>query len=424
MQITIPYGHGVQTLNLPDHRIKAILTPQSQARDIPFEDQQALVKAALENPIGSPRLKELCRGKHRILLITSDHTRPVPSRVTLPLMLEEIRQGSPEAEIRILIATGMHRATTHEEILNKVGPEIFEKETILNHDSTRDDEMVFKGTLPSGGELWLNQLVDWAELTVAEGFIEPHFFAGFSGGRKAVLPGIASRKTVMYNHNAEFIAHPLATHASLEGNPIHQDMCFAAEAARLAFILNVTINSQKQVTAAFAGDRTAAHLKGCEACLHHTRVEGVEADIVISSNGGYPLDQNIYQSAKGINTAARSVREGGVIIFCAQCQDGHGGEAYMRFFQEAKTPQEVIDHIMAVPKVDTTPDQWQSQILARDLCRARCIFVTQENNRPYIEAMHMTWAASLEAAYETARGWLGDDASVTVIPDGVGVIVK
>ena len=424
MQITIPYGHGAQTLSLPDRSVKAVLTPQSQDRDISFDEQQALVKNALENPIGSPRLSDMCRGKKNILVITSDHTRPVPSKVSLPLLLDEIRQGSPEADIRILIATGMHRATTQEEILNKVGREIYEKETIINHDSTRDDEMVFKGILPSGGELWLNKLVDWAELTVAEGFIEPHFFAGFSGGRKAILPGIASRKTVMYNHNAQFIAHPLATHASLEGNPIHLDMCFAAEAAKLAFILNVTINGQKQVTAAFAGDRTAAHLKGCKACLSHTRVEGAEADIVISSNGGYPLDQNIYQSAKGINTAARSVRQDGVIIFCAECRDGHGGEAYMRFFQEAKTPQEVIEHIMAVPKEDTTPDQWQSQILARDLCRARCIFVTLESNRPYIEAMHMTWAASLEEAYAQAKAWLGEDACVTVIPDGVGVIVE
>ncbi|MBQ8537895.1 MAG: DUF2088 domain-containing protein, partial [Clostridia bacterium] len=145
MQIAIPYGHTTQTLTLPDERVKAILTPQSQRADIPFAEQQAMVLKALENPIGSPRLKDLCQDKSRVLVIISDHTRPVPSQVSLPLILKEIRQGNPEAEIRILIATGMHRATTHEEILNKVGPEIAASETIINHDSTKDEEMVFKG---------------------------------------------------------------------------------------------------------------------------------------------------------------------------------------------------------------------------------------------------------------------------------------
>lgn len=342
----------------------------------------------------------------------------------MPLLLEEIRRGNPQAQIHILLATGMHRPTTREELLEKLGPDIVAKETLLIHDSQRDADMVCKGILPSGGELWLNRQVDWADLTLAEGFIEPHFFAGFSGGRKAVLPGIASHKTVLYNHNAQFIADPHAVRGSLDNNPLHRDMCFAAKAAGLAFILNVTLNGRKQVTAAFAGDREKAHLSGCAACLAHARVAPVVSDIAVTGNGGYPLDQNVYQAVKGMTAAEKCVRPGGIIIMNAQCADGHGGEGFFQYFKQAPSPQAVMARIAAVPMAETQADQWEAQVLARVLCHASCIFVTQESNRQLVEAMHMTYAPSLQAAYELAVSRLGPNPSVTVIPDGVGVIIQ
>lgn len=232
-----------------------------------------------------------------------------------------IAMGSPDAEITILMATGMHRATTRDELIERFGAEIAEKERIVIHQAQRDEDMAFFGTLPSGGELWLNRLAAQSELVIAEGFIEPHFFAGFSGGRKSILPGIASRRTVLYNHNAAFIASPNARAGRLEGNPIHRDMVFAARQAKLAFILNVLIDEDKRVIAAVAGDCERAHEAGCAMCGRLNRAEPVVSDIAVTSNGGYPLDQNLYQSVKGMTAAEACVRQGGVIIMCAALGD-------------------------------------------------------------------------------------------------------
>ena len=283
--------------------------------------------------------------------------------------------------------------------------------------------MVRLGTLPSGGELWLNKLVLWAELVVAEGFIEPHFFAGFSGGRKSVLPGIASRSTVLYNHNARFIASPRAAQGVLDENPIHLDMLYAAERAGLKFILNVLLDSQRKIVAAVAGDADLAHRKGCELCGRMARVARVDADIVITSNGGYPLDQNVYQAVKGMTAAEACVRPGGAIIMCAELSDGHGGDVFYRWLAERSGPEEVQKDIENVPAENTHMDQWEAQILARVLLKAECIFVTGEENCSTIERMHMRWAKTVEEALSIAEARLGPGATYAVIPDGVGVII-
>ena len=202
-QIRIPYGKSEQIQNVSDDRLLAVLQPA--ASEITGQDQSGLVRNALENPVDSPRLCELSRGKKQIVIITSDHTRPVPSRITMPLLLEEIRRNNPDAGITILIATGMHRPTTDDELREKLGDSIVEQEKIVVHKAEKEEDMAYFGILPSGGELWLNCLVKEADLVVAEGFVEPHFFAGFSGGRKSILPGIAAKRTVLYNHNARFV---------------------------------------------------------------------------------------------------------------------------------------------------------------------------------------------------------------------------
>ena len=420
--ISIPYGRGFQTAELQKTRIRGVLTAGQHATAVP--DEGALVRRALEAPIGTERLCALARDKECILVITSDHTRPVPSSITLPILLEEIRRGAPNAQIKILIATGAHRPTTPEEFREKLGEEIFGRETIVVHRAERSEDMAFFGRLPSGGELWLNRLVKWADLVVSEGFIEPHFFAGFSGGRKSILPGIAARSTILYNHNARFVADPNATQGVLAGNPIHLDMCFAARQAGLGFILNVLLDRDKHIVDAFAGEAELAHRAGCARCAELARVEPVPADIVITSNGGYPLDQNLYQSVKAMTAAEACVRQGGVMILCAEAADGHGGEAFYRWLAERESPQAVLRDIGDVPTEQTAMDQWQAQILARVLCRAQCVFVTRAENRRFVEAMHMRWAATLADAIAQADRLLGPDAGVTVIPDGVGVIVR
>ncbi|MGI6777043.1 MAG: nickel-dependent lactate racemase [Acetivibrionales bacterium] len=423
MIIKIPYSKSYKELALDKERIKAVLSPRIEDYKI-SSTQQEIVKRALKNPIGTIELKHMAKSAKRALLITSDHTRPVPSKITLPLLLEEIRSENKNIEIKILIATGFHRATTQEELIYKFGREICEKEQIVIHDCRKSNNMVFKGILPSGGELWLNSLIDWADLVVSEGFIEPHFFAGFSGGRKSILPGIASEKSVLANHCSKFIASNCARTGILLGNPIHKDMLYAAEKADLAFILNVVIDSKKEIIKAFAGHHVKAHEKGCEFVSSLTSVKAVEADIVIVSNGGYPLDQNIYQAVKGMTAAEACVREGGVIIMVAACEDGHGGEEFYRWFASVSSPEEVAHKISTIPQDRTIADQWEAQILARILSKSNIIMVSDRCNEKYIRDMHMSYSPTLEQALETAKKKVGRNAGIVVIPDGVGIIIQ
>jgi len=421
MQIRIPYGLTHLRTELPDAQVSAVL--RSRLEDyVPALGERELVEAALKAPIGSPSLEELARGKKNIVLIASDHTRPVPSKVLVPPMLAEIRRGAPEASITILIATGCHRETTKDELTHKFGPGIVEQERIVIHDCTREEDMVTIGTLPSGGILRIHRLAAQADLLISEGFIEPHFFAGFSGGRKSVLPGIAARETVYWNHNADFIADLHSRTGILEGNPIHQDMIYAARTAKLAFICNVVINARHQVMGAFAGDCEQAHIAGTEFLKDLCLCPKAPADIVISSNNGYPLDQNIYQAVKGMTAAEATCRKGGVIIMVAACSDGHGGESFMRTMTQPLSPAEILEQIQATAKKDTVPDQWESQILARILSRFQVVLIS-EADPELVRAMKMHPAQDLNQALEIARSLAGQDSRITVIPEGISTII-
>lgn len=416
----LPYHKGYMELNIPNKKITGVLVSQTE-NYIPINTQEGLVREALKNPIDAKPLAELAKDKNHIVIISSDHTRPVPSHITMPILLEEIRKYNSEVKITILIATGMHRPTTHEELVSKYGEEIVQNENIVIHDAYNDDEMTFKGILPSGGELWINKLVDEADLLISEGFIEPHFFAGFSGGRKSVLPGIASKKTVLWNHNAKFIANKNARAGNLENNPIHQDMLFAAKQAKLQFILNVVINGEKRIIKAFAGDLESAHAHGCQLVKKIAQVKPLYSDIVITTNGGYPLDQNIYQTVKGMTAGEACVNEGGVIIICSSCADGTGGEYFYKLLAECESAQEAYNKLNNVEPKDTEFDQWEAQILARILCKAHVIIVSTHCDPTIIKDMHIDHAYSIDEALEKAYAIVGDKP-VTIIPDGISVI--
>ncbi|MCB2352692.1 nickel-dependent lactate racemase [Clostridium estertheticum] len=422
-KVKIPYSKRFLEVEIPDKNLVAIL--ESKAHDYKVEStQEDIVNKALDNPIGSVKLEELVKGKKNLVLITSDHTRPVPSKVTLPILLRRIRSANPVIDITILIATGFHRPTTRDEMINKFGQEIVDNEVIINHVSEDYSNMVSVGILPSGGELLLNKLAMEAELLISEGFIEPHFFAGFSGGRKSVLPGVASAKTVMANHCSEFIASEYARSGVLLNNPIHKDMLYAAKKAKLAFILNVVIDSEKNVINAFAGDSELAHASGCKFVMELASVKAVKADIAISTNGGYPLDQNIYQSVKGMTAAEATCKENGVIIMVSACNDGHGGQSFYDNIANASSPREVLDRVIKVGRNDTAPDQWEFQILARILDKFIVILVSDMCDPQMIKKMHMQHALTFDEALERAFKIKGKDASISVIPDGVSVIVR
>lgn len=420
--IQLPYGRGHLSLNIPHNRLAGVLTSRL-AQASPKLSQSETVKMTLRSPTGSPALSQLARGKQNIVVITSDHTRPVPSRILSPAIIDEIRSVNPEAEITFLIATGCHRATTHAELCEKFGKEFVESRRIEVHDCDRS-ETVNMGKLPSGGELVLNKTALQADLLLAEGFIEPHFFAGFSGGPKSVLPGVASRQTVLYNHNSHFIAHPSARTGITQDNPMHIDMRFAARQAKLCFICNVLLNAKQEIVFAAAGEPEAAHRAGCEELKKHCGVKAVLADIVITTNGGYPLDQNIYQAVKSMTAAEACVRPGGVIIALSQCADGHGGEDFFNTFAQSPNPRHILRRIESTPAHETAIDQWQSQIFARVLSKARVIFVSDVSDE-IVKAFHMIPAKTPDEALELAGSLLGEpDASVLAIPDGVSVIVE
>ena len=424
MKIKLPYGKTFQETEIDDSRIQGILTSHLEEYH-PEEDQLTIVKEAMASPIESKKLKELAVGKDKVVILISDHTRPVPSKYILPLMLAEIREGNPDADITLLVATGCHRNSQKEELIFKLGEEIYNNEKIYIHDCDDEDMLVtLDEKLPSGGDIVVNKIAAEADLLVAEGFIEPHFFAGFSGGRKSVFPGCCSRKAVMYNHNSEFIDSQYSRTGNLENNPIHKDMVAAARALGLCYVVNVVINSEKKVIHAVAGDLEKAHEAGTDWLKDKAGVERKEADIAITSNGGYPLDQNIYQTVKSMTAAEATLKDDGVIIVCSESGDGTGGDAFHKAFLEERDIEKLYKGFLDTPKIETIPDQWESQILCRILLKAKAVIYVSDYDSKILEDFHFIPVKTLDEAMEKADELMGKDSTVTVIPDGIAVIVK
>ncbi len=376
MDIKLPYSTTGMMLHLDDDLDCEVLTSSIDSMPKSGKTEDEIVLEAMANPIGSPRLFQLAKGKNHVVIICSDHTRPVPTKHIIPFMLAEIREGNPDAEITLLIATGFHRGTPREELTQKFGEEIVKKERIVVHDCQNMDDMVDMGTLPSGAQLLINKVAAEADLLVSEGFIETHFFAGFSGGRKSILPGISSKVTVLGNHCSAFIDSTYSRTGILENNPIHKDMIAASEMAHQTYIVNAIIDADKKVVHAVAGDAIKAHEEGCRFLENYCQVTPKKAaDIAISTNGGYPLDQNMYQSVKGMTAAEAAAKEGAVLIMVSCCNDGHGGEGFYKALKDCSSPAELMEEILNVPQDQTKPDQWEYQIQSRILMRHKVIYV-------------------------------------------------
>ena len=424
MDMKLPFSTTGMMLHLDDSMDYEVLSSSIESMPKSDKTEDEIVLDAMAHPIGSPKLSELAKGKENVVIICSDHTRPVPSKHIIPFMLKEIREGNPDAKITLLIATGFHRETTREELVGKFGEEIVDHEHIVIHDSQDMDAMENIGTLPSGAPLLINKVAANADLLVSEGFIETHFFAGFSGGRKSILPGVASRKTMMYNHATCNIHDPHSISGILEGNPVHEDMLFAAKASGIRFILNVILNQNKEIIGAVAGDIDTANKADVAFLSSMCRRKPVFSDIVITSNGGYPLDQNIYQSVKGMTTAAASCKKGGVIIMLSSCCDGHGGQDFFQTFAREPDTKKILDDILSRAQTETIPDQWQSQIFCQILLDHTVILVS-DAPREVVEALHLIYSNSLSDAFCQAIEILHKpEPSITLIPDGVSVILS
>ncbi len=418
--IKIPYYTSSLDLHVEEANLEAVINAKTDSYD-PGKSETELVEEALANPIGTPRLRELAKGKQKVTLVTSDHTRAVPSKLTLPILLREIREGNPDADITILIATGLHRPTTEAEQRRMFGDAIVDHEKIVVNEAFKDEDFAYVRSLPSGAELWVNKVALDCDLLITEGFIEPHFFAGFSGGRKSILPGICNAATVNENHSYKAISSPYSTTGVLAHNPIHEDMVCAARAVNVQFILNVALNAEKKVIAAFAGDLEEAHATGVSFVRKLAQCPSVTGDIVITSNGGYPLDQNLYQSPKAVATAEACCADGGVIIMCASCFDGMGGTHFEKLIVRG-TVDEIDEYLSRIPPKETIPEQWCAQIYSRILKKHRIILVTTYLDHELVRKANMIPASSPDEALAMAYEMMGKDARVVVIPDGVAVL--
>ena len=418
--IPIPYYTSTLVLHVEEENLKAVLTAKMHGFHAE-KSQEQLVLDALEHPVGSPRLRTLAEGKRKIVIVTSDHTRAVPSKITLPLLLKEIRSGNPDADITILIATGLHRPTTEEEQRRMFGDEIVDHEKIAINNAFAPEQFVELCTLPSGAVFQVNRLAAECDLLVTEGFVEPHFFAGFSGGRKSILPGICSERTVNENHSYKAVSHPRSNSGMLKDNPIHADMLCAAKAVNVQFIFNVALDGEKKIVAAWAGDLEQAHEAGVAFIRQWSQCPVVTGDIVVTSNGGYPLDQNLYQSPKAMATAEACAGEDGVIIMCCSCCDGMGGAHFGQLIQRG-TPDEIDRYLSSIPPEKTIPEQWCTQVCVRVLRKHPVILVTTFLNHDEVRKANMIPASTPDEALEIAYRLKGEQASVVVIPDGVSVL--
>ena len=332
-EIHIPYCRETLPLHVEEKNLSAVLTARMHEYD-PGQPEAAIVQEALEHPIGTPRLRELAKGKKKVVLVTSDHTRAVPSRLTLPLLLAEIRAGQPDADITILIATGLHRPTTEEEQRRMFGDPIVDQEHIAVNNAFCEADFVDLGTLPSGAGFYVNRLAAECDLLVTEGFIEPHFFAGFSGGRKSILPGISGRETIFHNHAfsldaAQLRSNPAIGNGVLKGNPLHEDMCEAAGLVKNLFIVNLVMNAQMQLAAILSGHYLTSWEAACRMVDRIYQVDVPEkADVIVASCGGFPKDISLYQGTKTIDNIESGLKPGGTLILIIEAREGGGPAEY------------------------------------------------------------------------------------------------
>lgn len=413
MRVKLAYGRDGLWIDVPDHAdvIEPLFVPG-------LEDEAGSIRAALRNPIGTPPLVQLAGPDDTVAIVFSDITRPMPNERVLPVILEELAlAGVPDSQIILINALATHRRQTGEELVRMLGAGVVERYTVLQHDAWDDDNLVAVAPNSTGRVVRVNRFYSEASVRILTGFIEPHFFAGFSGGPKAVLPGIADAEAVMDNHNAQMIADPRSTWAVTEGNPIWQEMFRIASATQPTFIVNVTLNKNKDITGVFAGGMQPAHQAGME-FVKRKAMQPVQEpyDIVITSNSGYPLDLNLYQAVKGMSAAAQIVREGGHIIIAAECWDGlptHG--LYATLLREAPSYQALYERVMT-PGF-RSQDQWQAQVQAKIQMKASVHVYAGGLSDQDLNDAKVIACRSIE---DTLAGILASNpaATIAVLPEG------
>jgi lactate racemase len=409
--VSLAYGSGSLDIEVPADA--TVVLPRHQAH---AHDPLGALRAAINRPVAGPALRALVRPGQRVAISVCDITRPQPRPLQLAVLMEALDGIVRDEDVVVLIATGTHRASTEAERLEMLGPAALARWRVVDHDARDDASLVDLGMI---GDVPVRLNREWiaADLRITTGFVEPHFFAGFSGGPKMVAPGLAGLETVLALHNAARIGDPRATWGVTEGNPVHDAIRAIAAETRVDFALDVLIDDRHRITRAFAGEILAMHAAAASAARDEAMQPVPHAfDLVVTTNSGYPLDQNLYQAVKGMSAAATVVAEGGTIVCAAECRDGlpdHG--LYAALLASADSPAALMARILASPQ--TQPDQWQVQVQARVQARARVLLHADGLSDAQVRAAHLepigdvtNALASLLAAHPSA--------TVCVLPQG------
>lgn len=414
MRIKLAYGKQGLTIELPDHLDATVVEPAFVAA---LPDAAAALRAALAAPIGAGRLAERVRPTDRVGIIFSDITRATPHQLIIPAVLDELAHV-PAANITLFCALGTHRPNSDIELRTMLGDALVDGYRIVQNDSFDPATQVHCGATRRGNQIWLNREIVECDVKVLTGFIEPHFFAGFSGGGKALMPGMAGQATVLGNHDAAMIANPNATWGVTHGNPIWEEVMEVAHSVGGSFLVNVALNKDKAITGVFAGDLDQAHATGCS-FVKATAMAAVPRrfDIVITTNSGYPLDLNLYQAVKGMSAAAKVVKPGGAILCAAACWDGipeHG--LYGDLLAAASSPRELLERIMTPGFLKQ--DQWQAQIQAQIQLLAEVYVYSDHLSDEQVSRALLQPCRSVEATVAQLVQKFGPGASICVLPEG------
>lgn len=416
MQLTLEYGRTGLSVNLPDANLRQVVSLNPAT---PLPDQSGAVRDGLRSPLAGPPLAALAAGRRDACIVICDVTRPVPNKVILPEIIAELEgAGIPSERITILIATGNHRPNEGDELVEMIGAELATKYRVLNHHSDVDAEQAYLGQSRAGVDIYVDKAYVEADLKIITGLIEPHFMAGYSGGRKIVCPGLTSLKTVHYFHSPALLEDERATNGVLDGNPLHNFALEVCERAGVDFSVNVVIDAERRICGVFAGALEEAHAAGVVFCNRICQVEIEQpAPIVVTSSAGYPLDTTFYQAVKGMVGALPALAAGGTVIIAAELSEGLGGPEFSEMLRAATDHESFMAQILSPGHV-FVKDQWEVEMLCRVLRRGDVIVVSDQVPAETLEDCLVTAAPTVEAAVAMALDKHGAEAGIIAIPSG------
>lgn len=412
MKVHLSYGESGLVVDFPDDRTTVIEPAHAKG----LADERAAVLAALRQPVSATPLAELARSAKRTCIVFTDITRATPNERLIPWILEELR-GLPRESITLLNSTGSHRPNTRAELEKMLTPAVVRDYRVINHESEKAADLVQLGTTRNGTPALFNRHLVEADLRIITGFIEPHFFAGFSGGPKGIVPGCAGLASIIANHGWSNIADPKAAFGITAENPLWDELRDLALRVGPSFLVNVALNAERRITGVFAGDLIKAHREGCE-FVRRTAMRSVPKpfEVVVTSNSGYPLDMNLYQGVKGMSAGARILKEGGTLILAAECREGMPeGSPCDRLLRSAPSPAAVLEKIRTAPK--PYPEQWQAQIQCLIQQRAE-VFLYSKMSDPATRAAHLTPCRDIATTVHERLSRAGPTARVAVLPQG------